>query len=262
MEQHFDTLSFETRSELINSAFAHSKPSPYTSLPRMCDFSSFSTPYSKQSSTLEEFYSIATGRSSISGADSIETTHDDNINDFSWSNMVDLNTPKQSSHMYGAEDEIKLLKVIKNIFTQNILDVFRSYVDEIFVKDLKTMIVQYETGKIVLDIDAFRVRVFAIIRKCLASKADANIVRIYEALREKYDVELIEEIPSFGSITHSNGYCKPCVFANKTVNSCKNGTECNFCHFQHKITRRKGAAKENAEMQKQDKNTIPKNTEN
>lgn len=251
-----DPLACGLRSQFISSAFASDKPSPYTSLSSLYDFDVLPTTFSRQGS-LDEFYTVTTGRSSISIAESVDTTHIDNSNDFSWSSVADVNTPRQTTptDLSDQQQDARLLKVIKTILAQNTMDTYRNYVDEILAKDLRSMNVQYDNGKICLDVDGFRLRIFAIIRKCLANSTEANIVRIFEAIREKYDVKLVEEFPSVGSITHSNGYCKPCVFANKAVNSCKNGAECNFCHFQHKITRRKSSAKENQDASKSSQNS-------
>uniref|UniRef100_A0A6V0FHP7 C3H1-type domain-containing protein n=1 Tax=Zooxanthella nutricula TaxID=1333877 RepID=A0A6V0FHP7_9DINO len=45
------------------------------------------------------------------------------------------------------------------------------------------------------------------------------------------------EIPSLGSIKHEEGMCKRCCFFPK--GRCQNGTNCEFCHFDHDKRKRK-----------------------
>src|SRR5699024_11142143 len=45
--------------------------------------------------------------------------------------------------------------------------------------------------------------------------------------------------PSVGSILHDKGICKPCVFAHKNSQVCKNQSACVFCHHLHHHTSRR-----------------------
>ncbi|ORM41525.1 uncharacterized protein BXIN_2443 [Babesia sp. Xinjiang] len=259
MDNEFNSVPLDTCSDLISRAFGGSKLSPYSDLSSLYEYPKAYSMLEREYVNSNESSMVNTARSTYSSMVSVETTHVDNAYTFAWSDSAEGNTPRQITHSNNVdEQDAKLLKVIKTLFTQSMVDVFRKYVDELFKRDSKTMPIQPDTEKINLDIDAMRTRVFAVLRKCLTNNTEINIVHIIETIREKYDTTLIEEIPSFGSITHSNGYCKPCVFANKTVNSCKNGVECNFCHFKHRITRRKNTAKEAQDLVKQRKDAAYK----
>ncbi|GFE54392.1 hypothetical protein BaOVIS_017960 [Babesia ovis] len=259
MDSEFNALPLDDCSDLISRAFGGSKLSPYTDLSSLYDYTNNCNMFSNEYLHSGESSVVNSARSAFSSMVSVETTHVDNSYSFAWSDTAEVHTPRQSGNSSNMdEQDAKLLKVIKSLFTQSMIDVLRKYVEELFTRDSRSMEIQRTTGKIHLDIDDLRTRIFAVIRKCLTNNTEINIVHIIETIREKYDTTLVEDAPSFGSITHANGYCKPCVFANKTVNSCKNGADCNFCHFKHRITRRKNAAKETHDIMKQRKDALCK----
>ncbi|EZG71761.1 hypothetical protein GNI_052250 [Gregarina niphandrodes] len=47
------------------------------------------------------------------------------------------------------------------------------------------------------------------------------------------------DCPSVGSLVHTTGLCKPCVFAHKMSRVCLNGINCAFCHYSHAHRRRR-----------------------
>eukprot|EP00371_Babesia_bovis_P000935 XP_001609582.1 hypothetical protein [Babesia bovis T2Bo] len=252
MDAEFNALTMDDCSDLITRAFGGTKLSPYNDLSSLYDYTSNVNMFSNEYLHGGDSSGVSTARSAFSSMVSVETTHVDNNYNLAWSDTGEVHTPRQAgSNNNVDEQDAKLLKVIKSLFTQSMVDVLRKYVDELYQRDLISLELPPETEKVHLDVDALRTRIFAVIRKCLTNNTEINIVHIIETIREKYETTLIEEVPSFGSITHANGYCKPCVFANKAVNSCKNGLDCNFCHFKHRITRRKNATKETHDIMKQ-----------
>ncbi|CDR94875.1 hypothetical protein, conserved [Babesia bigemina] len=252
MENNHNSIPIDDCSDLITRAFVPNKMSPYARVSSHYCCPKTQSMFDDPIGLNDESISLAnSARSAFSSMDSVATTHIENGFSCIWAEQEGVTTPQHLALSSQTEDpDVRLLKVIKTLFTQGIVDVFRKYIDEIVKKDVKTMIVQKDTGKIHLDINSIRARVFAVLRKCLIHNTEVNVVHIFEAIREKYTTTLTDDIPSFGSITHSNGYCKPCVFANKAINSCKNGVNCNFCHFKHRITRRKSAAREAQEFPK------------
>ncbi|GBE61930.1 hypothetical protein, conserved [Babesia ovata] len=260
MEDNNNSIPADTCSDLITRAFVANKMSPYARVSSHYCYPKTQSMFDNPTDPNDESASMTnSARSAFSSMDSVATTHIDNGFSFIWPESDEVTTPRQLALSSQTEDQdARLLKVIKTLFTQGIVDVFRKYIDELVKKDIKTMIVQKDTEKIHLDVDSLRTRIFAVLRKCLTNNTEVNVVHIFEAIREKYTTTLTDDIPSFGSITHSNGYCKPCVFANKAINSCKNGADCNFCHFKHRITRRKNAAREAQEIAKLGKDPLNK----
>jgi len=47
-----------------------------------------------------------------------------------------------------------------------------------------------------------------------------------------------EPVPSEGSILHSRGTCRPCIYACK--DKCQAGSQCSFCHYPHEMPKRPG----------------------
>ncbi|GIX65355.1 uncharacterized protein BcabD6B2_47900 [Babesia caballi] len=252
MGDNGDGTPVDFRSNVIARAFAGNKLSPYSDLSALYEFPSIQSCFSgKGDPYYEDTTMVNSARSTFSSFGSVETVHADNGYNFSWSDTAEINTPRQFAVQTASDDpDANLIKVIKTIFTQNILVSLRDYTEEIFKKDVTNMELPPDTEKITVGLEDLRARVFHVLRMCIANGTDINIVQVLEAVKERYEVNYDEDIPSLGSLIHGHGYCKPCVFANKAVNSCNNGIKCNFCHFKHRITRRKNVPKDAQDLEK------------
>merc|ERR1719454_644713 len=61
------------------------------------------------------------------------------------------------------------------------------------------------------------------------STADTMISAVESVSTTAEDDEKDVELPSIGSLGHSQGTCKPCAYFHK--GGCGNGTDCPFCHL-------------------------------
>mmetsp|Transcript_128927 Transcript_128927/g.248386 ORF Transcript_128927/g.248386 Transcript_128927/m.248386 type:complete len:234 (+) Transcript_128927:76-777(+) len=50
-------------------------------------------------------------------------------------------------------------------------------------------------------------------------------------------IDNLQQFPSVGSVKHSKGTCKPCMFAHSRV-GCSKGLSCPWCHYSHKNSKR------------------------
>ncbi|AFZ81375.1 hypothetical protein BEWA_007840 [Theileria equi strain WA] len=136
-------------------------------------------------------------------------------------------------------DNIAFFRDLKDLLTQNLVETLRTYVNDIYQIDISNFKMEKSDNRIAITHDELHTRALIVLKKCILSSTEINVVQVYLALREKYIITEHPLLPSIGSSLHSNGYCKPCVFANKKSNYCKSGFNCNFCHYHHKIIRRK-----------------------
>lgn len=83
-----------------------------------------------------------------------------------------------------------------------------------------------------------------VIQSLLDASLDIDIIPLYRKIFEKFTLDISKlDIPSVGSFLHEEGYCKPCVFANKKTKTCQNGPMCLFCHYIHKDVRQRVKSK-------------------
>eukprot|EP01066_Platyproteum_vivax_P014744 Platyproteum_vivax@DN6592_c0_g1_i4.p1 len=61
---------------------------------------------------------------------------------------------------------------------------------------------------------------------------------------------------SVGSIPHTNGTCKPCVFAFHASKPCLNGVNCGFCHYHHAPKKRCRAPKKKRNTEHEEENDL------
>uniref|UniRef100_A0A3B0NKK7 C3H1-type domain-containing protein n=1 Tax=Theileria annulata TaxID=5874 RepID=A0A3B0NKK7_THEAN len=139
---------------------------------------------------------------------------------------------------------VTFFRGLKQYFTNSLLVKLKKIVNHIYKNDAAHYSV--ENDYIVLTANEFRDRALFILK--FISSSETNIVHLFLELRNFYKVIENSSLPSVGSVLHSNGYCKPCVFANKKTNYCKTGFGCNFCHYNHKLTKSKGPSKSYAKL--------------
>lgn len=85
-----------------------------------------------------------------------------------------------------------------------------------------------------------------VIQSLLDASHEIDIIFLYQKVFEKFTLDIsMLDIPSVGSFLHNEGYCKPCVFANKKTKTCENGSMCYFCHYVHKDVRQRVKSKRN-----------------
>ncbi|KAK2194393.1 hypothetical protein BdWA1_001481 [Babesia duncani] len=172
----------------------------------------------------------------------------------SWNHdMLEQSVSSTCRNSTDTNEDMVLYRLIRSLFARGLLDTLKKYVEEIYNVDLalinspynlvndkhEAILCALDDGTILITLTEFRIRVLKVIKRCLEDSVELNIVQLYTALRDKYQVIKSNEVPSIGSIAHSSGHCKPCVFACKKTNSCKSGFNCNFCHHHHKMVRRK-----------------------
>ncbi|EAN31878.1 hypothetical protein TpMuguga_04g00526 [Theileria parva strain Muguga] len=139
---------------------------------------------------------------------------------------------------------VTFFRDLKHYFTNSLIAKLKKLVNHLYKNDVAHYTVHNDY--IVLTTNEFRDRALFILK--YLSSSETNIVHLLGELRNCYKVIETSAIPSIGSILHSNGYCKPCVFANKKTNYCKTGFGCNFCHYNHKLSKSKGTTKTYAKL--------------
>ncbi|UKJ89762.1 hypothetical protein MACJ_003016 [Theileria orientalis] len=190
---------------------------------------------SSRSNSLDKFSTYLLSKSELNA--------NHNNSSINGTSVKSITSPLSQDHfdtIYRNSSSISFFRDLKDYFAQNLFEKLRKCVSQIYQNDIEHYNI---TTSDLITITPEELRDRALLLKRCMSTTDINIVQIYMALRERYNVIETGSVPSVGSLLHVHGFCKPCVFANKKSNYCKSGFGCNFCHFNHKASKSKSNSK-------------------